>query len=235
MTAGTGLSMSAATGAVTASITVGGVTTTEIKDATILSADIANGAVDTLQIAALAVGTAKISAGAVTAAKIAPNTITFDRFANNGCTGGQTMKIDGAGNWGCANPYNNVQPQTTIGAGLVAGGNFIFPIAGPFAPTFSGVCMVTASAQVNSPAPNPTPGPFFRVAVFNSVGGNGDDGTYGFYFPPAPAAGYSANLTRTSAIPISSANTYNFGCYVGFPDANWTGDLAQCNVSWVCY
>lgn len=100
-------------------------------------------------------------------------------------------------------------------------------------PSGTTTCFVTADLEIHTSAANTTSGPFFRIAIETS-GSSSEDGDYGFYPGPLPA-GARATMSRSSIVGVSSASTYRFGCYLGSPGTDWSGDSAFCRATWMCW
>ena len=113
---------------------------------------------------------------------------------------------------------------------LVSGDNFI--LTAPWTPDVSGRCMVTAETQIVG-SPNTDLGPFYRLGIQQGGSPPVNDGFYGHYFAPDPS-GYSDDMTRVTAVNVSAGVPVAFGAYLGFPNADWVGDVATVHVTAMC-
>lgn len=103
----------------------------------------------------------------------------------------------------------------------------------PFTPAASGACLVTSSVQVHTTAPNSAQGPFMRVA-YKRNGADHNDGVYGHYLASNGQAGYQPSVSRTTVVPVTAGDTYEFGVFLGSADATWQGDQAAVRTTYLC-
>ena len=117
---------------------------------------------------------------------------------------------------------------STTGTMTSGAANYIYT-ADSYTPSRAGLCIVSATVEFPSISTTTGLGPFFRIA-YRAGGSDLEDGYYGHY--PAQT---SRSMSRTSRISVSAGVAYQFGCYLGFPEASWGGDTAYCHVTWFCF
>jgi hypothetical protein len=174
----------------TAQIADNAVTTAKIPDNAILSAKISANQVTTAKIPDNAITTAKISALQVTSAKIANDAVGADQLADTAVTAASytnaSITVDAQGR------------ITAASSGAAAGGDaFDFTLAvagpGPVSTTYSPLNPASTAGYGYLASGSGNGG---QRGVPVRIGGNGGDGTYGFFTFSAPGglAGTTLNI-----------------------------------------
>ena len=112
-------------------------------------------------------------------------------------------------------------------------------LAPAFTATLTGRCLVIASTQVTRSTSTGDRGPFYRLAIKRGSAIPANDGQFGHYFAPIWGNGsslVSPDLTRTFVYNVTAGEVIQFGVYLGFPPATWTGTgtSVDAKISYFC-